>query len=348
MTNTAESKPKFFDMSKFRETKLTNAKIKKWASKSGIMILRYILIISLAFMILYPLLRMISTSITHPRAVGMVGSLWIPTEISLNNLRVAAAIMHFSYTLPFTLINVAFITFLQIFNAAFAGYAFARLRFRGMGILFVMVLLTFIIPRQAFRLPQHILFRNFDVFGIVTAIRGEPFNLLNQTHAIFILAGLGMGISGGLFIFIFRQFFRGLPKELEETAYVDRAGFFRTFFSIVLRMAKPAFLTVGTLSFIWNYNDLHFPSLFNPINRYLQMRIHILSQDPGGGITRMQQWISASRGRMGFDVVVINTPMHDGAVLVVCSLLAIVPLILLFLIIQKQFVEGVERSGIVG
>jgi len=324
-------------------------RMKKITKKVVGHVIRYALIISLSYMILYPLLRMLTLVISHPRALGAVGGIWIPPMFSLDNFRVAFGVMDFWSTLWFTARNVGMIMILQVLCAAFAGYAFARLRFKGMGFLFIMVLITFIVPVEVFMLPQRVLFQNFDIFGIITAVRGEPINMLGSPTAMFVLAGTGMGLAGGLFIYIFRQFFRGLPKELEEAAYVDGAGFLRTFFTIVFPMAKPAFLTVGTLSFIWNYNDTHFPTLFNPTNRYMSIRTQLLEQAQGG-TSIMQNMISQARsaGRIAHEVEALATPLYDAALRQVSAFVAILPLIILFLIIQKQFVEGVERSGIVG
>ena len=330
--------------------RFSQAKLKKFGKSAVIAVFRYTMIISLAFMILYPLLRMLTIAFTHPRAIGAVGGLWIPPMFSLDNLRVAFGLLDYWNVLWFTMWNVGIVVIFQIFNAAFAGYAFARLRFRGMGLLFFCVLLTFIVPMQVFMLPQRVLFQNFDMFGIVTLIRGEPLNLLGTPSVVFILAATGMGLSGGLFIYIFRQFFRGLPKELEEAAYVDGAGFLRTFLTIVLPMAKPAFLTVGTLSFIWNYNDLHLPTLFNPGNNfYFSVRVEQLISLQGG-TSIMQNMIHAARsaGRISTEVLSLNTAQYDTNVHQVVVLLALLPMIVLFLAVQRQFVQGVERSGIVG
>ena len=332
-----------------RKKPFNKARALRIAKKVLNYVVRYALIISLSYMILYPLFRMLTLAITHPRALGAVGSIWVPSMVSLDNFRVAMGLMDFWNTLWFTVRNVSLIVVLQVFNAAFAGYAFARLRFRGMGILFLLVLVTFIVPMQVFMLPQRVLFQNFDIFGIISLVRGEPINLLGSPGAMFVLAGTGMGLSGGLFIYIFRQFFRGLPKELEEAAYVDGAGFVRTFFTIVLPMAKPAFLTVGTLSFIWNYTDTHFPTLFNPTNQYMSIRTQVLVQAQGGTPV-IQNLISQARtaGRIAHEVVHLETIVYNASLRQVSNLVALLPLIILFLIIQRQFVEGVERSGIVG
>ena len=331
---------------------MNKPKLKKMAMATIIMIVRYILIISLSVMILYPLLRMIATIFMHPRAVGMIGAVWVPPLISFDHLRIAWAFLHPAQTMLYTFTHVTALMLLQIASAALAGYAFARLRFRGMNILFIFVLLTFIIPEQVFMLPQHALFRNFDIFGVFTAIRGEPLNLLGQSTVMYVMAGLGMGLSGGLFIYIFRQFYRGLPKELEEAAYVDGAGITRSFLTIVLPMAKPAFFTVGTLSFIWNYNDTHFPGLFNPTMDNVRMRIQAINQISGGRST-ISQWVNyLARERIPVDVHYIGgswgDPLADAAIITITTFLSILPLILLFLIVQRQFVQGFERSGIVG
>jgi multiple sugar transport system permease protein len=329
------------------------SKALKISKKVVIMTARYIMMISLSVMILYPLLRMISTAMAHPRALGLVGAVWVPPLISSDHLRIAWAIMDPIKTLPHTFLHVGIIVVLQMLSAAFAGYAFARLRFRGMKFLFILVLITFIIPNEVFRLPHTVLFQNFDLFGLVSAMRGQPFNLLGESTAIYVLAAMGMGISGGLFIFIFRQFFRGIPKELMEAAYVDGSGVTRAFFRIILPMGKPAFFTVGTLSFIWNYNDIYFLSFFNDSLDNIRMRLRAISFIAPGGRTTVSVWINnIARPRIPEGVNYIGgTYGHgnaDAAIVTISTLITILPLVILFLIIQRQFVEGVERSGIVG
>ena len=309
---------------------------------------RYILLICLSFMILYPLLRMIANAIVHLHVIGSVGAFWIPPIPSFDNFIVAFHVMNFTEVFLFTMANITIVMVLQIVNSALAGYAFARLKFRGSGILFFFVILTIVVPMQALFLPQFILFARFDVFGLINLFTGSPLNLLNQTEAIFIMAALGQGISGGLFIFIFRQFFRGLPKELEEAAYVDGAGVIRTFLTIVMPMAKPGLLTVGTLSFIWNWNDNFFPTVFNNTDLYMRVRIANLNRPSPAGTSTMQQAIDFVRYRIPHDTAILTTPVYDATIANVTNILSIVPLIILFLLVQKQFVEGVERSGIVG
>ena len=329
---------------------VTSRRVKKRVAKVVTTILRYTLIITLSFMIMYPLLRMLHSVFAHPRALGLVTSMWVPAMVSLDNLRVGIGVMDYWVALPFTILMVGFVMLLQLTNAALAGYAFARLRFKGIGILFVVVLITFVVPSRILMLPQGVLFRTFDPLWIFTIFGNGPINLFGRPITLFLMAGLGMGISSGLFIYIFRQFYRGLPKELEEAAYVDGAGVIRTFLTIVLPMAKPAFLTVGVLSFIWNWNDTHFTGQFNSDMRYLSLRVINLGT-PDGGAPRIHQAINMARGagRISNDVLTLSSSIeYDAALMTVVTFLSIIPLVILFFIIQKQFIQGVERSGIVG
>ena len=351
-------------------SKFNKAKFAKRSRGFFVNAFRYILIISLMYMILYPLLSMIAGAIVHPHVIGSVGSLWIPARATFDNFIVAWNVMNFVPSFIFTMTVMTAVMILQLLNASFAGYAFARLRFRGINILFAFVLLVIVVPNQVLFLLQFIMFRQFDVFGILAAIEGTafarfldfrvfawrpfgwlidgPWNLLGEPTAMFVMAGLGQGLAGGIFVYIFRQFFRGLPKELEEAAYVDGAGVLRTFFTIALPMSKPAILTVGTLSFIWNWNDSFFQSIFHPDHLYMRVRIAHLNSPGGGGTTVVQQAILNVQHRLPTDIITLTTPQYDAVIIGVANLLSILPLVFLFLLVQRQFVEGVERSGIVG
>ena len=349
---------------------MNKARLKKRSINFVVSLFRYALILCLMYMILYPLLRMIAESLVHPHVIGSVGSLWIPIIYTFDNFIVAWHVMNFLPSLGFTMVVMTGIMLLQILNSSLAGYAFARLKFRGAGIIFALVLLVIVVPNQVLFLPQWVMFRHFDVFGILGAIEGTrfaeimdfavfgrrpfgwlidgPWNLHGEPTVMFVMAGLGQGLAGGIFVYIFRQFFRGLPKELEEAAYVDGAGVLRTFFTIAMPMSKPAILTVGTLSFIWNWNDSFFQSVFHPDHRYMRLRISHLNSPGGGGTSIMQQAILSIQANLPDTIVTLTTPTYDAVIIGVANLLSILPLILLFLLVQRQFVEGVERSGIVG
>lgn len=335
--------------------RINKAKVKKRAKSVIGMVFRYILIIDLGYMILYPILQYITQAFTHPYDAASTAFVWLPPTLSMDNIRMAWELLRYPTAFTYTFVSTAVVMLCQMLGSAFFGYSFARLKFKGSGVVFALVVLTIIVPQSALMLPQYIHFRNFDFFGIIQALLGHPLNLLNQRASIYILSFVGQGLSGGLFIYIFRQFFRGIPKELEEAAYIDGAGFLRTFFRIVLPVARLAFVTVGTLSFVWNWNDTYFPRLFNPTDNYLNVRIQTLKA-PSGGDTLVQQAISRLYSNAKTpeaianlrSIVRLKTEAYDTNILATCALLTIIPLIILFLVVQKQFVEGVERSGIVG
>lgn len=324
--------------------KFTSAKAQKIAKSVLSGALRYLLLICLSYLILAPILSNIVVSITHPADLGLSSSIWIPNRFSLQNLHVASLIMKFTETLPSTLLYTLIIMALQMVCTLLAGYSFARLKFRGQSILFVLVIATIVVPPQIIMLPQYIYFKNFTFFGIIPLFnQGQGLNMLNQPAIIYVLSALGMGLKSGLYIYIFRQTFRGLPKELEQAAYVDGAGFIRTFTRIVLPCAGPGLITVGTLSFVWNWNDISFLSWFDPSNSSNLMFMYIKRT------ANMQQALDNISSKVPGDYTFLTTNLiYQNSMAKTCTLFVLIPLIILYLFIQRKFVQGVERTGIVG
>lgn len=153
---------------------------------------------------------------------------------------------------------------LQLCSCAIVGYGFARFQFKGKSLLFGLVLLTIIIPPQIIFIPTYLMYSHYDFFGLTTALFGEQAyaNLIDTNWTMYLPAALGVGIRSGLFIFIFRQFFRGLPKELEDAAYVDGCGHARTFLRVIVPNAGGAFLTVFLFSLVWYWNDYYYVSMY--------------------------------------------------------------------------------------
>lgn len=322
---------------------MTPARAQKIGKKVLGSVLRYALIICLAYLILAPLMKNIVLGFTDPRDLGLASSIWVPARLSVENWYVSYLMLDYPNTLPFTLLNTAVLMLLQTACALLAGYAFARLRFRFQGALFACVMLTIIVSPQVFTLPQYLYFRDFDILGLFRLFTGKSLNLLNNPAAMYLMAATGMGIKSGLFIYIFRQTFRSLPKELEEAAYIDGAGFIRTFTQIVLPSAGPGIITVGVLSYVWNWNDTYFNNLFNSQNtRNLML-----------AFTRATASTDEALGKIATKVpetyaFLTKNPMYEAAIGKTSALLVFLPLIVLYIIVQRRFVQGVERSGIVG
>jgi len=231
--------------------------------------------------------------------------------------------MNFWDALRGTFILSAVITILQILVCAIAGYSFARLKFKGQGIIFALVIFTIVVPPQTTIISRYMTFLNFGP--------GSGVNILNTYWPFFISAATGMGIKSGLFIYLYRQFFRSMPKELEEAAMVDGAGVVKTFIRIIIPNATPMIITVALFSFVWQWNDMYYATLFAPTMDFLSINVVAL----GAGVN----WRIAGEYVDSNQVALfVNAGM----------MLTITPLIVMYLFMQKFFVEGIERSGIVG
>lgn len=309
-------------------------------------LLRYLLLIVLGFLILRPILHMLSQAFMDPSELGSPTASWIPAKWSVEHLLVAYETLAYGKRLPYTFINVLIQTLCQLLPAMLAGYALARLKFKGRAVIFSLVVLTIIVPPQVLSLPQYMNFRNFDVFGIVSKIRGKSFNLIGSESSLYFLALTGQGLKGGLFVYIFRQFFKTLPKELEESAFLDGAGIFKTFFRIILPNAGSATLTVIVLSFVWNWNDMYFVNLFtnNSLNLMVRYNRAVSSMDEAiNSVMRGSEILNSG----GF-LLPVNNPLYQQTVANTLSFLIILPLIIFYLIIQRRFVQGASHSGVKG
>jgi multiple sugar transport system permease protein len=228
-----------------------------------------------------------------------------------------------------TLLIAGVVTLLNLFVCSAVGYGFARFRFRERGILFALVIFTIIVPPQVISLPQYLFFLNFDILGIFTALLGGTLNFNNSVAPFILPAMFGQGLKTGLFIYIFRQFYRGMPMELEEAGYIDGCGIVRTYLQIMVPLAVPAFVTVGMLSFVWHWSEVFNQAQYIMESPTLSMRLIGVV----GLITRSAQVT---------DLSYVTPTKYAGVALV------ILPLIIIYLIGQRFFVQSVERSGIVG
>jgi multiple sugar transport system permease protein len=144
------------------------------------------------------------------------------------------------------------------------------------------------------------------------------------------MTALGCGLRSGLYIYIFNQFFRGLPKEIEEAAFVDGAGVWYTYFKIMLVNATPAVITVAVFSMVWQFNDTFFAKLF------------LISED-----VVISKKISILQATIANDYKILDTAIQE-LYLNAGIILVILPILIIYLLLQRYFIEGVERSGIVG
>ncbi|WP_240548235.1 carbohydrate ABC transporter permease [Paenibacillus lignilyticus] len=304
-------------------------------------IFRYILIIGISFVIIYPLLQQLSVAIKDKTDIYNPTIYMIPVHFTTENLRLAMSVLNYWPLLKNTLLFVVSTTALQAASCALAGYGFARFTFPGRNILFTLVILTILIPSSTLMVPMYLHFRNFDVMGLVNLFTGtEGINMLNTYGPSLITAALANGLKSGLYIYIFRQFFRGMPAEIEEAALIDGAGGFRTFFTIMLPNAIPPLITVTLFAFVWQYNDTFYSSLFMSQSNLMAIKVASLPADAN-------QYLPGILG-VGAGSNVKVDPNLVSMIVDTGVLLAIAPLVVMYLFVQRFFVESVERTGVVG
>ncbi|MGE5558418.1 MAG: carbohydrate ABC transporter permease [Bacillota bacterium] len=298
----------------------------------GWLVFRAILFTALIYVMIYPLIYIITSSIKPFRDMLDPTCIWVARHPTLYNYKLAFRVMDYLRALK----NSCFVSFIcaliQVASCSVIGYGFARFEFKEKKFLFGLVILSMIVPVQTILIPQYLYFGRFDFFYLLSFIKGG-INLANFVYWIFIMPALfGLGLRGGLFIFIFRQFFRGMPKELEDSSYIDGCGPFHTFCRIMIPNAIPAIVTVFLFSFVWHWNDVFEPTIYlnTPESSTLAMKLVNL------------RTLVTPAGSVNVDVLRLIPPQNAGVMLV------LVPMLILYAIGQRYFVESVERSGIVG
>ena len=283
--------------------------------------IRAILVAGICFVIIYPTLTQLSTALKDVEDLFDPSVVWVPKTFTNVNFK-GGGWYELLIALRNTLMVTVVTSVLQLFSCTYIGYGFARFRFRGRGVLFALVLLTMIVPPELIMVPLFLNFRYFNLFGL---LGGTGINMIGSMWPYAFTSLTGTGIRNGLFIYLMRQFFRGMPGELEEAAYVDGAGPIRTYFRVMLPNALPVMLIVFIFSFVWMYNDVFFAQMFMP-NADLMSR----------NMVRLPLVIRYEQGPEA-------TLAHNAAII-----LYLMPLIVLYAWLQRHFVESVERSGIVG
>jgi multiple sugar transport system permease protein len=298
--------------------------------KRAMTIFRIMTLIGISYIVLSPMISIVSKSFFSESDIYNAMVYLIPQNGTLHNYALTILRMDYWKTLGYSLLYVGTLTIIQLFSCSAVGYGFARFNFPWKKLLFGCVILTIIIPSYTIMLPLYMNFRNFDPFHLFSLLGIGAQNWLTTMKPIYLMTILGCGLRSGLFIYIFIQFFRGIPKELEEAAFVDGAGAFRTFFTIMLPNATPSLITVTVFSLVWQYNDSFYSGLFGIKSDYL-----------------ISVKLDTLRGTLSSLDKVIN-PEIQQAYLYSGIILMVVPIILIYILLQRKFIEGVERSGIVG
>ncbi len=336
--------------------------------KIVIFIFRLVFLIGISYVVLFPFITKIAGSFMSSQDFVDVTVRLIPKNFTLDIYR--AIFTELGYWNAF--INTMFLAgstaLIQVFICCMIGYGFAKFKFKGRGIIFVLVMVTMIVPHQTLQLSMFMNFRYFDLFGILRLLGGDGIkvgvdeageavkiltglnlaphhisdsgalvydglwsntglNLTNTYWPMLLLSLTGLGFKNGLYIFLLRQFYRSIPDELEESAYLDGSGTFHTFLTVILPLSIPMMITVFLFSFSWQWTDEFYTGLF----------------------------FTSSKTKLITDIVSIpeslkieyaGTQLYYTAIRNACGITIIMPLVVLYAFLQNFIVEGIEHSGL--
>ncbi len=325
-------------------------------------IFRLILLIGIAYIVLFPFFTKIAGSFMGKDDFVDVTVMLIPKNFSLDMYKFILLENDYFKAFGNTLLLSASTALIQTFICCLIGYGLAKFKFKGNKYIFALVIFTMVVPHATLQLSMFMQFRYFDLFGIVkffsgharvgeiswindilskinlfgeasknTIIKGiikeGAVNLNNSFWPLIILSLTGLGFKNGLYIFMLRQFFRGVPDELEESAYIDGSGTFRTFLTIILPLSVPMMITVFLFAFSWQWTDDFYTKLFFTTGKT------VLMPDIVKIPTSLETQYAGAN-------------MYYSAIRNTCGLMIIMPLVIMYVFLQNFLVQGIERSGL--
>ena len=291
---------------------------------------RFVILFGLCFVILYPLIFMLSTAFRPNEQMNDPSVVWLPKSFTMQNIYDVWDVMSFDKTVVNTVILNIVASILQVITCSITGYGFARFKFKGKSILFAIVVLQIIVPPQITTIPLYLQYAYFKPEFLAKLLTNGETSLINSGWTMYLPALFANGLRAGLFIFIFRQFFRGLPKELEDAAYLDGCSPLYTFVTIMCPNAKSSFLTVFLFSIVWYWNDYYVSSSFFTKNDTVALMLKNLNTNLAQTLFDGQQ----------VSVRQIIVWLEAGC------LLSITPILIMYIFLQRYFIEGIERSGL--
>ena len=320
------------------KSKLISRKTKEGVTKFVVGIIRWVFLLSISYILLYPMLYMLSSAFRAPEDFIDPTVVWVSKNFSVKNFVIAFKALDYLKTFWSTFKIEIVSAFIEIVMCSITAYGLARFDFKEKKLLMGMLIATILIPTQMIMVPLMVNMRYLDVFGILGAISKlvgtelRP-NLLNTPWAFYLPSIFAVGLKAGLFTYMYVQFFKGLPKELEEAASIDGAGPVKTFLTIVVPSSGTIFLTVTIFSIIWHWNDTYLSSLFLSGDYPLSVQLSRIFTILGAGIDGVQY------GKYNRSTI--------GIVMAAC-LLVILPMLIMYCILQKRFIKSIDRVGIVG
>ena len=307
-------------------------------------VFKFLFLLGISYVILFPFYSKIASSFMSPEDFVDVTVRLIPRHPTLGTYK--AIFLDNDYIEAFlnTLLLSGSCALLQTFVCCVVGSGFAKFKFKFNSLLFLLVVFTMVVPHSTLQLSMFMKFRYFDIgfgsLGIINFLGGglidsiailedTSLNLINTYWPLILLSCTGLAFKNGLYIFMLRQFFKGVPDELEESAYLDGSGVFRTFIQIILPLSVPMLITVFMFAFSWQWTDNYYTTVFYTTT----------------GPTLMPDIVKVPKS---LDTAYAGENMYIAAIRNTCGIMILLPLIILYSFLQRYIIQGIERSGITG
>ncbi len=317
---------------KYKFDTLAKKKLLNTVAGWGWSLVRLGFLIGITYIILYPLIFCVSVGIRQPNDMMDPTVIWLPKNYTLDNFKFIFKETDFIPAFWRTSGMTLLCSVLQTMICAITGYGFARFKFKGRGILFILALMTFIVPPQIISMPLYIQYADITSFT-ASIFGGDGIPLINTITPIAVSALVGQGLNAGLFIYLYRQSYKSMPKELEDAAYLDGCGPVRAFTDIMLINSAPIMLVTFLLSFVWYWNDYISISLF--FNK---------AQPLSSMLMRLTNTLQAKLKPNGFAYNDIERSVYT---ITGCLIFIAVPIII-YTFLQKKFTESLMSTSIVG
>lgn len=324
--------------------------MKKTLGNKVYKLVRFLLLFGLCFMIIQPLLSKLSVSFMIEDDLYDSTIISIPRHLTTQNYVDVAGVQLLNYG-P-ALFNTFFISLmvslLQVASATLVGYGFARFNFPLKKFWFFAVIVTVIVPPQTISTALHLTFKYYDPFGLVSLFNGgNSISLLSKSFYLnlgfisvpipyFVMSMTCQGLKNGLYIYMIRQFFSGVPVSLEEAAYVDGCSTFKTFWRVILPDAIPILVSCFLFAFVWQWTDTFYTKMF--INDSALPMLSMNLSGIGEATSKWKESITYTGN--------VATMGHKQQFVSTATLMVIAPLLLLYLFAQKGFVESISSTGL--
>lgn len=277
-------------------------------------VFRFILIFGLCYLILKPFVIQFLGACMSVEDLNDITVEKIPKHFSSFHWEKAIAMLNIPVSGTITLTISFFSALIQVIVCALIGYGIARFEFPGKKLITVFVIIIMLVPPQVYHIPQYLQFRYFGLFGI-------DVNLIDSAWPLLVLSTVGLGLKQGLYIYLARSFFLGLPNDLENAAYIDGASIPKTFFFVILPNARTVLMTIFLFSFCWHWTDTSFTSVY--FSKATTLASMVL------------------QGNTGVKETLSSVMVQRASVLLI-----VVPLLVLFMFFQKFLVQSISRSGL--